>query len=337
VDQALRLSADGQVLVWVRVRELKVSLCALAAPFTGARNELPLGPAFSPLPSVCLSLDGRHVFWDKDGQVWHASLEKTRFGQPSKLPVKAGMFGLQTNADGGVLTVLIDGPNTPTIAPSYRALVTAIRTGDGWTQQSPLTPFEHGKLASGTLLDGPGRYLVFTLDGPKQAVRGQDGWKIAPLKFPGYNVTPAALSADGRVMLLRGRRADEQPARPEIINLSHVWLSRRAGDQWHAPELVLRDRGANYYNVAMSPDGRWLMWVEFDRDQAGKTVRTRLRQMCREGQGWTEPKTLVDREDFLQFWNTCVADDGTAAWTTIAGQPWKGYVRAAGGATIYLD
>ena len=45
----------------------------------------------------------------------------------------------------------------------------------------------------------------------------------------------------------------------------------------------------------------------------------------------------VDREGYVQFRNTCVADDGTAAWTTIAGQSWKGYVRAPGGTTIRLD
>jgi len=45
----------------------------------------------------------------------------------------------------------------------------------------------------------------------------------------------------------------------------------------------------------------------------------------------------VDREGYVQFRDTCVADDGTAAWTTIAGQSWKGYVRAPGGTTICLD
>ena len=263
VDQTLQLSSDGQTLVWVRVRESKVSLCALAAPFTGVRGELLLGPAREPLPTVRLSYDGRHAFWSKDGKVWHASLDTVRFGQPAMLPVEAGLFGLQCNADGSVLSMLIDGPNTPTISPSYRAVVTAHRTGGRWTQQSPLTALEHGTLAEGTLLDGPGRYLIFTFEGHKQAVRSQQGWKVFPLEFSGYSVSPAALSADGRVMLLRGRKADEQPARPEIANLSHIWLSRRARDQWQMPELVLRDREVNYYKEAMSPDGRWLTWVRY--------------------------------------------------------------------------
>jgi hypothetical protein len=312
-------------------------LCALAAPFTGARGELFLGPAREPLPTVRLSGDGRHAFWNKDGRIWHASLDTVRFGQPAMLPVEAGLFGLQCNADGSVLSMLIDGPNSPTLIPSYRAVVTAHRTGGRWTQQPPLTALEHGKLAKGTLLDGPGRYLVFTLDGSKQAVRTQRGWKVLPLEFPGYDVSPAALSADGQVMLLRGRKADEQPARPEIVNLSHVWLSRRSGDQWQTPELVLRDREVNYYQEAMSPDARWLTWVEYDRDRQMGIVRTRLRLMCHERQGWSEPETVVDQEGFLQFWNTCVADNGTVAWTTIAGEPRKGYVRAPGGKMVCLD
>jgi hypothetical protein len=333
----LQVSANGRALAWVRVRELKLSLCALTAPFTGASSELPLGSATHPLPPLALSLDGRHVFWSREGDVWHAALDDARFGQPTKLPVKAGQFGLRTNANGSVLFTLVDGPNTPTISPSYRALITANRTDGGWAEQPPLTPMEHGKLAWGTLLDGEGRFLVFTFEGHKQAVRDQDNWSISPLEFPGYNVSPAALSADGRLLLLRGRKADEQPSRPEIVNLSHVWWSRRTKDGWQTPEMILRDREVNYYNEAMSPGGRWLLWGEYDRDQPMKIVRTRLRLMCREGHGWTEPQTVVDREGYLQFWNTCVADDGTAAWTTIAGQSWKGYVRAPGGTTICLD
>jgi hypothetical protein len=337
VDQTLRLSADGQTLVWVRVRKSKVSLCALAAPFTAARGELFLGPAIAPLPTVRLSFDGRHAFWNKDGQVWHASQKTSRFGQPAILPVKAGRFGFQCNADGSVLSMLIDGPSTATISPSYRAVAIANRTDGGWIQPPPLTSLEHGKLADGTLLDGLGRYLIFKCDGHKQAVRSQEGWKISPLEFPGYNVSPAALSVDGQVMLLRGRKSDERPDRPEIANLSHVWLSRRTKDRWQRPELVLRDREVNYYKEAMSPDGRWLTWVEYDRDQQMKIVRTRLRLMFRERKGWTKPKTVVDQKGFWQFWNTCIANNGTVAWTTIVGKPWKGYVRALGGTTICLD
>ena len=337
VDRTLQLSGDGQTLVWVRVRERNVLLCRLFAPFTGARGELPLGPADQPLPTVRLSFDGRHAFWSKGAEVWHAALEKDRLEQPTRLPVKAGLFDLQCNADGSVLSMLIDGPDSPKLSPSYRVVATAYRTQSDWIQPPPLTAVEHGKLAEGVLLDGQGRYLIFTLGAPKQAVLSHEGWNISPLKFPGYAVSPAALSVDGQVLLLRGRKADEQPVRPEIANLSHVWLSRRAKDQWQTPELVLRDRAVNYYNLAMSPDGRWLAWVEFERDEKMNILSTRLRRMCHERQGWREPQTVTGQDGCLEVENTCIADDGTVAWSTSAGEHCKGYVQTPGGKAICLD
>ena len=336
VDMSPRLSADGKVLVWVRARDGNASLCVSPAPFGRPPAALPLGPALDPLPRVCLSLDGRHVFWKAKGAVWHCVLDDARPGRPEKLSVKAGPFGLQTNADGSVLAMLLDGPNSPRRSPSWRAVSTAVRTTAGWTQDKPLTPTREGQLAWGLRLDGVGRYLVFDLGGPKQAVRGADGWVASALRLKGFNVRPSALSADGRLLLLRGRKHDERPARPELKNLSHVWLARRVDGRWQTPELVLRDRQINFYNETLSPNGRWLMWVEFDRDEKMGILKTRLRLMRREAKGWTEPKTLVEQKGFLQFWNTALADDGTAAWTTIGGQAMQSFVRAPDGETIRL-
>ena len=211
----------------------------------------------------------------------------------------------------------------------------AVRTTAGWTQDKPLAPTREGQLAWSLRLDGVGRYLVFDLGGPKQAVRGADGWVASELRFKGFNVRPSALSADGRLLLLRGRKHDERPARPELENLSHVWLARRVDGRWQTPELVLRDRQINYYNETLSPNGRWLMWVEYDRDEKMGILRTRLRLMRREAEGWTDPKTLVEQEGFLQFWHTALADDGTAAWTPIGGEM-RSFVRAPDGETIRL-
>jgi len=336
VDMSPRLSADGKVLVWVRARDGKAKLCVSPAPFDAPPAGLPLGPAMAPLPPVGLSLDGRHVFWQMKGSVWHCVLKDARPATPERLPVKAGPFGLQTNGDGSVLAVLLDGPPSPRRSPSWRAVSVAVRTRGGWRQGEPITSTRQGQLARSLCLDGSGRYLVFDRGGLKQGTRGAEGWTVCELRIKGFHVRISALSADGCLMLLRGRKHHEQRERPKLAHLSHVWLSRRVDGRWQTPELVLRDRQINYYNETMSPNGRGLMWVEFDRDERSTILKTRLRLMRRDAEGWTEPQTLVEQKGFLQFRSTALANDGTAAWSTVAGNTKKSFVRTPTGATIRL-
>lgn len=59
--------------------------------------------------------------------------------------------------------------------------------------------------------------------------------------------------------------------------------------------------------------------------------------MCREQGGWSRSETLYEHKGHTQFWNTCIATNGTAAWTRIEENTWKGYVRSPGGATVCLE
>ncbi|MBT3288787.1 MAG: hypothetical protein HN849_05950 [Victivallales bacterium] len=266
-------------------------------------------------------------------------IDQGRFGKPEKLPIKAGWSrSLLCNADGSVLATLICGPPSGTdLATSYAAVVAVQRYVMGWAQHDPLTPLELGKAARGMLLDGAGRLLIYQFGGIKQAVRNEeDDWDVSPLMFPGYDVLPKALSADGKVMLLEGCRADERVASPERVNQRHVWISTRKEGDWGTPELVPRVGDVSYWNLAMSPNGRWLAWVEFDRGEDGNTItRTRLRIMRRKRKRWGEPENVLDQKGYQQVWNTCVTDRGTVAWTVCKG--WKGYVQELGKKTVCLD
>jgi len=339
-DEQLQLSVDGRLLVWLRVRGTSISLCVLAAPFTGERSELPLLGWTPSAPRLRLSGDGRHAFWSNErGQVWHVPIEQARLGKPEKLPIKAGGFAsIQCNADGSVLAVGVCGPPSgPSWTSQYTAVVTVQRYMRGWVQHDPLTPLRDGNRAQVMLLAGSGRVLVYRFDGIKQAVRNEeDDWDVSPLVFPGYDVTPEALSADGNVMLLKGCSDAERASRPGGVNQRHVWLSTCEEGNWGTPELVLRNRNANYYNLAMSPNGRWLAWIEFDRGEDGNTIRrTRLRTMRHKRKGWGKPRDVLDQTGFQQVWNTCISDRGAVAWTTCKG--WKGYVREFGKKTVCLD
>lgn len=329
------LSADGKLLVWVRARDPKLSLCLLTSPFDGKRTELPLGPAEYPVPDLRMSLDGRHLFWNRNG-LWHATLTDGTFGKPEQLPLEIGPFGLQTNADGSALATLVDGPSTPTTWPSWRAAAPAYRTRDGWAQER-ISPQELGKLAERTVIDASGRYLVYMLDGIKQARRGERGWMVSSIDFAGHNLTAVALSSDGQTMLLTGRKSDEVPPKAHPY-IAHVWLSHRRNDQWQQPELILRDHECSYYSHTMSPDGRWLMWVEYERGSDGNAiVRSQLRLMRRGEHGWEQPISLFDEARWVQVWNTALANDGTAAWTIVGKPAWRGYVCPVGGKAVCLD
>ncbi|HUT58959.1 MAG TPA: hypothetical protein VNA25_14015 [Phycisphaerae bacterium] len=295
------LSHDGRTLVWFHREDEKAFLCVLKSPWDKPPQQIEVhdSGAFGHIDPVQLSGDGRHAF--VNGQ--HVEILEGEPVARGTLPGVISYFGVAPSFDGSRVAAPSDAKDG--------GLKLLSREGAHYVKAGMFTPPGNRQPAMWPRISGDGKLVVYELGDDLYEAALRDGvWKKRAVAFGlKITMTPLAMSADGQTLLLRGfKRNAERTA--ENLYLS----SRDARGRWQKPKLLLDNARHSVYNCSMSPDAQTVVWVNYTRDGQGDITRTRLQFMRRQGDGWTEPSTILDIAGGVQFMNIALSNADVLAY-----------------------
>jgi hypothetical protein len=297
-DGSPALSHDGRTLAWFHREDEKAFLCVLTFPWDRPprKVEVPAVP-HKAVDFVQLSGDGRHAFVNG----LHVEIVDGAPAACDRLPEPVGPFGVATSFDGSKVATHIEGDKG--------GLKFISREGGRYTDGPMVIPRRDRRLLGSPLMSGDGNLVECCGSDFSLCQAGfRDGdWDVRTLTFEReIGMSPLALSADGRNLLLAG--INHNPGR----TVEHIYLSSRdTRGRWQEPQRLL---GLSAYMCTMSSDANTIAWAHYTRDAKGHITRTELKFIRRKGDGWTEPTTVFDRKRFTQFMTIALSNSDTIAY-----------------------
>ena len=296
------LSHDGKTLVWFHREAEQAYLCVLTFPWHGApqkvevRNALRVRNYTDPIQ---LSGDGCQAL--VTGQ--HVEIVDGKPMVRGRLPELVSYFGAAVSFDGSAVVTSIEG--------GRRVRLFSCEEGR-YVKGAALTPTNSRQPVRNWLISGDGKVVMYEQgDTLWQARSGGTTWQMGPIppERP-IGMTPRSLSADGRMLLARGITL----ARGRKAASIYLW-SRDGSGKWQEPKLVLDNQRHAVYNCRMSADARTVLWVHYTRDNNSRITRTELKFIRQQGDGWSEPTTVLKQEGHIQFGDISLADNDVLAYT----------------------
>ncbi len=295
-DEAPAISDDGRTVIWYHQARYDTRLCVATAPFEKPADTIKVDVLPWKAFGAVLSGNGQHVFWG--GEVMHVQIVNGKFTAPERLPqVLAGSFGLCASSDGSRLAMLIDGPCTSNLCPSWRAVATAWLEDGAWRQSSCLTPTNTGSLAGALCMEPNGRVIFFGEDvysekGKQvEAVLENGTWTKTFIPMEGIQGRVCGASDRGLSVLVQ----KESQAAVGARKLFDYYVVRWANGTWRQAESLVQGVSYSLAEFSMSSSGDTLVLKSLVLAAESNTVTNTEFRACQFRNGvWTSPRKIFE-------------------------------------------